>query len=589
VSYAHTLLGYCMCPRVAGLLPFVAALALIFYGTCGSALSAKRRAVKVELARRAARRLAQRKLVRFHAASAGIDWAGVVLWAEENPIQCHAATPYAVLQLSATALVDLIRADRLSCEYVMRCYAGRALVAGASLGCNAFEMFGAALEEARACDKERASGRLRGPLHGLPISVKDQFDMMGVDSTMGLACRIDAPAARDAVLVQLCRAAGAIPFVRTTVPQLLMAPETFSFFGVTSNPWDKSRTPGGSSGGEGALIAARGSPLGLGTDIGGSIRIPTAFCGVCGFKPTNDRLSSVGIGVPRLDRANGMTAVRASPGPMASTVNDLELLMRVWCSNGTAESPTGAQRTMYDLDPSLPCVPWDSDAFVRATGLSHHAARTGDLSIRFCLSIYLFNLSIYLYICPSIYLSLSLSTPRAQVIHLSVSLSIYLSVQSIYLSIQSCYLSVSLSIIYLSLSSSTPCAQVIHLSVSLSIYLSIQSIYLYICPSIDLSLSLSTPRAQVMHLSASLSIYLSIQSMYLSVYLSIYLFIFIVIHAARTGDLSICICLSIYLFNLSIYLFNLSIYLYLCPSIYLSLSLSTPCAQVIYLSVSLSI
>ena len=114
--------------------------------------------------------------------------------------------------------------------------------------------------------------------------------MEGFDSTCGLACRCFDPAAEDAVLIRALRRAGAIPFVRTNVPQLLMIPECSNgIHGTTCNPHDATRTCGGSTGGEGALIAARGSPLGVGTDIGGSIRIPSAFCGICGFKPTGTR------------------------------------------------------------------------------------------------------------------------------------------------------------------------------------------------------------------------------------------------------------------------------------------------------------
>ena len=117
---------------------------------------------------------------------------------------------------------------------------------------------------------------------------------MADSSTEGLAalaCRIFMPSQCDALLVALARSHGAIPFVRTAVPQLLMLPETFSAaWGVACNPHDLSRACGGSTGGEGALIAARGSPLGIGTDVGGSIRLPAALCGIYGFKPTNDRL-----------------------------------------------------------------------------------------------------------------------------------------------------------------------------------------------------------------------------------------------------------------------------------------------------------
>lgn len=160
--------------------------------------------------------------------------------------------------------------------------------------------------------------------------------------------------------MRLVQRAGAIPFVRTNVPQLLMLPETFNaIFGTTCNPFDLSRTSGGSTGGESALIAARGSPLGLGTDVGGSVRIPAFMCGLVAFKPTNDRLSYKGIAVPRKNDRSGQKEVRSSPGPIAHSVADVELLMNLWCGDA-----------MYADDVSLPKQLWDRAAFsaVRASG-----------------------------------------------------------------------------------------------------------------------------------------------------------------------------------------------------------------------------
>ena len=248
----------------------------------------RRVALQRSLAQRALRKRAERDAQRERAAAAGLDWPGLLRWAAPlNP----PTPPEAVVQLSATELLAAMEARQLSAEYVMRCFVARAMAAGRALQCNAEERFEAAVVEAAACDAERARGSRRGVLHGLPISVKDQIDMAGFDSTCGLACRTFMPSQRDALLVALARSHGAIPFVRTAVPQLLMLPETFSAaWGVACNPHDLSRACGGSTGGEGALIAARGSPLGIGTDVGGSIRLPAALCGICGFKPTNDRL-----------------------------------------------------------------------------------------------------------------------------------------------------------------------------------------------------------------------------------------------------------------------------------------------------------
>lgn len=180
-----------------------------------------------------------------------------------------------------------------------------------------------ARREAETADRARQSGANRGPLHGLPITVKENIDLAGTDSTLGLAARRGQPAQRDAVLVAQLRKAGAIVLGKTNVPQLLLAQETENaLFGVTNNPWNVERVPGGSSGGEAAAVAAGMSPLGIGTDIGGSIRIPAHFCGVVGFKPTLDRWSNRGSTSAIL----GQELVRSQIGCLSRSVGDATLL-----------------------------------------------------------------------------------------------------------------------------------------------------------------------------------------------------------------------------------------------------------------------
>jgi fatty acid amide hydrolase len=180
-----------------------------------------------------------------------------------------------------------------------------------------------ALTEARAADEERAAGKLRGPLHGLPITIKENVDVIGTEATLGLQSRRGQPATSNAVLVDQLLDRGAIVLGKTNVPQLLLAQETEnSIFGVTNNPWDLGRVPGGSSGGEAAAVASGMTPLGIGTDIGGSIRIPAHFCGVVGFKPTLDRWSNRGsqTGIP------GQELVRSQIGCLTRRVSDAALL-----------------------------------------------------------------------------------------------------------------------------------------------------------------------------------------------------------------------------------------------------------------------
>ncbi|MBI2389236.1 MAG: amidase [Deltaproteobacteria bacterium] len=181
-----------------------------------------------------------------------------------------------------------------------------------------------ALASARRADERRARGERLSPIDGLPVSIKESLDVEGLASTLGVPSRRDHRAVADAAIVRQLRAAGAVVLGRTNVSQYLLYHESRNpIFGQTANPWDLGRTPGGSSGGEGASLAAGFSALGIGTDIGGSIRVPAHFCGVVGLKPTLDRWSNRGSNTALM----GQEAVRGQVGPMARTVADVTLLM----------------------------------------------------------------------------------------------------------------------------------------------------------------------------------------------------------------------------------------------------------------------
>jgi Asp-tRNA(Asn)/Glu-tRNA(Gln) amidotransferase A subunit family amidase len=180
-----------------------------------------------------------------------------------------------------------------------------------------------AREEARERERAIRAGEPLGLLHGVPLTVKDSFDIAGQPTRIGSRLRTEQPAANDAAAVARLRSHGAIILGRTNTPELLAAYETDNFItGRTNNPWDLERTPGGSSGGEAAAIAAFCSPGGLASDGGGSLRIPAHFCGIAGLKPTPGRISGTGH-TPSLGYPAGLlTAV----GPMARTAQDLHLL-----------------------------------------------------------------------------------------------------------------------------------------------------------------------------------------------------------------------------------------------------------------------
>ncbi len=182
-----------------------------------------------------------------------------------------------------------------------------------------------ALAAAKKADSTLARGEACGPLHGVPFSVKDSIDVAGTICTAGTWGRRDAAVARqDATLVRRLREAGGIPIAKTNLPDLLFSFETDNLiYGQTNNPYDLARTPGGSSGGEAALIAACGSPLGLGSDALGSVRVPAAFCGIASIKPTSGRLPRTGHVPP----AGGWVEALWQIGPMVRRVEDLQLAM----------------------------------------------------------------------------------------------------------------------------------------------------------------------------------------------------------------------------------------------------------------------
>ena len=186
--------------------------------------------------------------------------------------------------------------------------------------------FEAALADAAALDAAVAAGAARGPLHGMPITIKECIDLAGTASTFGLPARRDHRAGCDDPHVAALRAAGAVVVGKTNVSQALLYTEADNpVYGRTQNPWNPARSCGGSSGGEGAILAAGGPRLGLGTDIGGSLRTPAAFCGVASLKPTSGRADTRGSGsIPPGQRAipsqNGILAPRVADVIRASAV-----------------------------------------------------------------------------------------------------------------------------------------------------------------------------------------------------------------------------------------------------------------------------
>jgi amidase len=187
---------------------------------------------------------------------------------------------------------------------------------------NAFTMVLA--DQARASARRADQGLKIGPLHGVPVTVKDSFDVARLPTRLGSYFASAAPASEDSAVAQRLRRAGAIVIGKTNTPEFLASYETDNFItGRTNNPWNMDRTPGGSSGGEAAAIASGCSPGGVGSDGGGSIRVPAHFCGIAGLKPTPGRISLIG------HRPSEAATGIAVAGPMARSVADVRLLFEV--------------------------------------------------------------------------------------------------------------------------------------------------------------------------------------------------------------------------------------------------------------------
>jgi Asp-tRNA(Asn)/Glu-tRNA(Gln) amidotransferase A subunit family amidase len=184
----------------------------------------------------------------------------------------------------------------------------------------------AARRQALSAEAAAQRGDKLGPLHGIPLSIKSNIDVAGWHCAAGSTLRKDYVAQQDAVLVARLKIAGAILLANTNTPEFLMAYESSNLLnGRTSNPWDLTRTAGGSSGGEAAAISSGCSAGGVGSDGGGSIRVPAHFCGICGLKPTPGRVPSTGHFPPGAGLLNWLGVV----GPIARTIADVRALFEV--------------------------------------------------------------------------------------------------------------------------------------------------------------------------------------------------------------------------------------------------------------------
>ena len=259
--------------------------------------------------------------------------------------------------LSATELAAGIANQQFTATQVVEAYIKRIEQVNPRLNAVVVPLFEQARQEAHAADQKLARGEEVGPLHGVPITIKESFHVKGTPSTLGVTNLASHQAQEDSILVERLRGAGAIVLGKTNVPQLLFYNETDNpLYGRTNNPWNLGRSTGGSSGGEAAMVAAGGSALGLGSDIGGSLRTPALACGINSLKPTSGRLT--GVGTADITILPGQEGIINQYGPMARSVADLKLAMSVLAAPGQEA-----------VDPAIAPVAWRNPEDVNIQGL----------------------------------------------------------------------------------------------------------------------------------------------------------------------------------------------------------------------------
>ncbi|MEM7283905.1 MAG: amidase family protein [Pseudomonadota bacterium] len=237
-------------------------------------------------------------------------------------------------EFNATQLTHLVSSKQVSCLEIVEAYFSRISEVNGSINAITVSLEESARETAIASDKFVAAGKL-APLTGVPISIKENQDVAGSATTLGLIPLKNAAAATDAVHIGELRSAGAIPIARTNMPEFGMRWHTSNgIYGPTLNPRNVELTPGGSSGGEAAAIASGMSPLGIGNDGAGSLRWPAQCCGISALKPSLGRIPIASNNEMPMPAAFQLLGVH---GPMARHIDDLELAFRHMCSGSTSD------------------------------------------------------------------------------------------------------------------------------------------------------------------------------------------------------------------------------------------------------------
>ena len=301
-----------------------------------------------------------------------------------------------LLDSPLATIAEAIRSKKTTSLAVTRGFLDRIERVNPALNALVYSTAEQAIKMAEKADLALQNQEPAGKLQGVPITIKDSLDTKDAITTWGTLGRKDFMPGRDATCVSRLRDAGAIIMGKTNTPEFTMSFQTSNLvYGTTKNPFDTERTPGGSSGGAAALIAASATPMDIGTDTGGSIRLPSHFCGITGIKPTTGRVPCTGNALP----SSGLYAPLTQPGPMARYVDDLSFILDIiqgpdnidpHCVPGTTYEWEDVKdvRIAYHLDNGI-CTPTNAIAstlaetidFMKSEGFSLSEARPTGLEM----------------------------------------------------------------------------------------------------------------------------------------------------------------------------------------------------------------
>jgi amidase len=277
---------------------------------------------------------------------------------------------------SALELAGMISAKEVTSAEVLDAHLARIDEVNGSINAVVRILDGEARTAAAEADRAVAAGGPLGPLHGVPVSVKDNIDVLGDVTTQGIPMLAEAVATADAPQVSRMRAAGAIPFARTNMPELGLRVHTHSVnYGLTRNPWNPDVTVAGSSGGEAAAIASGMSPIGLGNDIGGSLRNPAFACGIASIKASTQRIPDATTTMPGTSML--ASQLMLAQGVLARRIADVRTGFKIlagadprdpYCIDAPFDGPPGPKRVALVPEPAGGSTDPDISAAVRAAG-----------------------------------------------------------------------------------------------------------------------------------------------------------------------------------------------------------------------------